>query len=201
MDYEIKVISLERRPDRREHTIKTFKDKFEFEFVDAIDAKTYDFGKGELGLFHTECHNWQMSCHASYAIALTNMKIWRYCYENNINIVILEDDLELIDGFDVDFDTLFRLKFDILFLHDVAIYGPNCDAYCIKPDGARKVYDHFIKHGFNAGIEFELVGLPKDVFTLLDTEGRLFPKSVIPNIRKSDIAHHDYKYLPKSKLI
>ncbi len=191
MNYEIKVLSLKRRTDRREYIKNLISKKYPFEFFDAIDGIQEHIS---IDLFsNSDYHLWNVNPNCVRAVALSNMMIWEESVKYNKNICIFEDDIDLIKDEIIDLKNLFQKDFDIHFLNNITQWFPNCYCYLIKPIGAQKLIDHFKQNGFRRSIDWELVSLPP-TFKVLYTEENNFGKTPDPTISKSDIIIDGNRY-------
>ncbi len=191
MNYEIKVLSLKRRTDRREYIKNLISKKYPFEFFDAIDGIQEHIS---IDLFsNSDYHLWNVNPNCVRAVALSNMMIWEESVKYNKNICIFEDDIDLIKDEIIDLKNLFQKDFDIHFLNNITQWFPNCYCYLIKPSGAKKLIDHFKQNGFRRSIDWELVSLPP-TFKVLYTEENNFGKTPDPTISKSDIIIDGNRY-------
>ena len=170
MSYEIKVVSLQRRTDRRTYMTELFDGKYTFEFHNAIDGTTLDSNVSASLFIESTFHEWNASVPAMKAISLTNYGIWQESYTQNKNIVIFEDDITIENDKIFDFDTIFNeIDFDVYFLnnvetpityHGVSTIYPNCFCYMVNPTGARKLYDYFTENGIQKTIDWEISEIP-----------------------------------------
>jgi hypothetical protein len=191
MSYEVKVLSLKRRTDRRHYIKKLIGEKYPFDFFDAIDGIQEHVS---LDLFsNSDYHLWNVNQNCVRAVAMSNMKIWEESVKYNKNICVFEDDIDLINDEILDLETLFKKDFDIHFLNNITKWFPNCYCYLIKPNGAEKLLNHFNSVGFRRSIDWELVSLPP-TFKVLYTEENNFGKTPDPTISKSDIIIDGNRY-------
>jgi GR25 family glycosyltransferase involved in LPS biosynthesis len=227
MSYEIKVVSLQRRSDRRTYMTELFEGKYTFEFHDAIDGTTLDSNVSASLFTESTFHEWNGSVPAMKAISLTNYGIWQESYTQDKNIVIFEDDITIETDEIFDFDTIFNeVDFDIYFLNPAkipveyhndirartdtryqssAILYPNCFCYMVNPSGARKLYDYFTENGIKKTIDWEICELPisgSNSFNVKCEENVNFSKLTdniegTGTISKSDILLNDELYYRK----
>lgn len=191
MSYEVKVLSLKRRTDRRHYIKNLIGEKYPFDFFDAIDGIQEHIS---IDLFsNSDYHLWNVNPNCVRAVALSNMLIWEESVKYNKNICIFEDDIDLIKDEIIDLENLFQKDFDIHFLNNITQWFPNCYCYLIKPIGAQKLIDHFKQNGFRRSIDWELVSLPP-TFKVLYTEENNFGKTPDPTISKSDIIIDGNRY-------
>lgn len=184
MNYEVKVLSLKRRQDRREYISKLIGEKYPFSFFDALDGKlqetSNDFFK------ESDYDLWNVDPNCVRAVALSNMLIWEECLKQQKNICVFEDDIDLINNKVLNLGELFQKDFDVFFLNNITQWFPNCYCYLIKPKGAEKLIEYFKQNGFKRSVDWELVSLPPS-FKVLYTEQNNFGKTSNPDISKSDI--------------
>lgn len=184
MNYEVKVLSLKRRTDRREYITNLIGKKYPFTFFDAIDGLNTVI---EDDMFiNSDYHLWNVNVNAVKAVALSNIEIWKESVRDNKNICIFEDDIELINDKPLNLESLFQKDFDIHFLNNITQWFPNCYCYLVKPNGAKKLLEYFNKNGIMRSIDWEITFL-QPPFKILYTEENNFGKTTIPTISKSDI--------------
>jgi GR25 family glycosyltransferase involved in LPS biosynthesis len=184
MNYEVKVLSLKRRSDRREYITNLIGEKYPFTFFDAIDGNETEIVNDIFK--NSDYHLWNVNPNSVKAVTLSNMQIWKECVDENKNICIFEDDIDLVNDIKLNLDELFKKDFDIHFLNNITQWFPNCYCYLIKPNGAQKLLNHFNVKGFTRSIDWEITSLG-DPFKILYTEDNNFTKSSNPVISKSDI--------------
>ena len=184
MNYEVKVLSLKRRMDRREYITNLIGEKYPFTFFDAIDGNETEIVNDIFK--NSDYHLWNVNPNSVKAVTLSNMQIWKECVDENKNICIFEDDIDLVNDIKLNLDELFKKDFDIHFLNNITQWFPNCYCYLIKPNGAQKLLNHFNVKGFTRSIDWEITSLG-DPFKILYTEDNNFTKSSNPVISKSDI--------------
>jgi len=227
MSYEIKVVSLQRRTDRRTYMTELFDGKYTFEFHDAIDGTTLDSNVSASLFTDSTFHEYNGSVLAMKAISLTNYGIWQESYTQNKNIVIFEDDITIETDKIFDFDTIFNeVDFDIYFLNPARyalqyhydprartdsrymtniVLQPNCFCYMVNPTGARKLYDYFTEKGIQKTMDWEICELPisgDNSFNVKEEENVNFSKLTdyidgTGTISKSDILLNDELYYRK----
>ncbi len=184
MNYEVKVLSLKRRSDRREYITNLIGEKYPFTFFDAIDGNETEIVNDIFK--NSDYHLWNVNPNSVKAVTLSNMQIWKECVDENKNICIFEDDIDLVNDIKLNLDELFKKDFDIHSLNNITQWFPNCYCYLIKPNGAQKLLNHFNVKGFTRSIDWEITSLG-DPFKILYTEDNNFTKSSNPVISKSDI--------------
>jgi hypothetical protein len=191
MNYEVKVLSLKRRIDRRDYITNLIGEKYPFTFFDAIDGSEMEI---DHEIFkNSDYHLWNVNPNSVKAVALSNMEIWKESVSKNKNICIFEDDIDLTNNEQLDLEKLFKKDFDIHFLNNITQWVPNCYCYLIKPEGAEKLLSHFNIHGFTRSIDWEITFL-KPPFKILYTEENNFTKTTHPSISKSDIILDENSY-------
>jgi GR25 family glycosyltransferase involved in LPS biosynthesis len=184
MNYEVKVLSLKRRIDRRDYITNLIGEKYPFTFFDAIDGSEMEI---DHEIFkNSDYHLWNVNPNSVKAVALSNMEIWKESVSKNKNICIFEDDIDLTNNEQLDLEKLFKKDFDIHFLNNITQWVPNCYCYLIKPEGAEKLLNHFNINGFTRSIDWEITSL-NPPFKVLYTEENNFTKTTHPTVSKSDI--------------
>ena len=191
MNYEVKVLSLKRRIDRRDYITNLIGEKYPFTFFDAIDGS-------EMNINHeifknSDYHLWNVNPNSVKAVALSNMEIWKESVSKNKNICIFEDDIDLTNNKQLDLEELFKKDFDVHFLNNITQWVPNCYCYLIKPEGAEKLLNYFNINGFTRSIDWEITSL-NPPFKVLYTEENNFTKTTHRLISKSDIILNGNSY-------
>ena len=184
MNYEVKVLSLKRRIDRRDYITNLIGEKYPFTFFDAIDGSEMEI---DHEIFkNSDYHLWNVNPNSVKAVALSNMEIWKESINENKNICVFEDDIDLTNNEQLDLEELFKKDFDIHFLNNITQWVPNCYCYLIKPEGAEKLLNHFNINGFTRSIDWEITSL-NPPFKVLYTEENNFTKTTHSTVSKSDI--------------
>ena len=196
---KIKVLSLKRRLDRR----KTFTDFFNniskssFEFFDAIDGKNYKLTKEEDKLFiNSDYHLYNVHVNSVKCTALSHMKMWKSCIDDNIPYLIFEDDLHIVhDGYEIKPPTDYEL-----YLIGKENTYPNCYAYWINPNGAKKLIKLVEKIGFTESVDCFLSKLTENDLKIKWYGMNLFGTLQSVHGNTSDIlleGHDEYKKIQK----
>lgn len=191
MKYEVKVLSLKRRIDRREYITKLIGEKYPFIFFDAIDGKT-EYVSEDL-FKNSDYHLWNVDANCVRAVAMSNILMWEESVRENKNICVFEDDIDLLNDKILNLDEFFEKDFDIHFLNNIKEWYPNCYCYLIKPSGAAKLIEYFKNKGFTRSVDWELVSLPNK-FKVLYTLENNFTKTNDGQISKSDIVLNGNTY-------
>jgi GR25 family glycosyltransferase involved in LPS biosynthesis len=187
MNYEIKVLSLKRRTDRREFITKQIDGKHPFSFFDAIDGKELIITPYIENYFkNTDYHLWNIDRKCMISHFLSNVEMWKESIKNNKNLCIFEDDTN-IDPNEIDeIDELFQMDFDIYIM--VKRWIPNSYSYLVKPEGAKKLIDYFDNNKATQSLDWELAKLDgNELFKVLWSDRDKFSKSCDRIISKSDI--------------
>lgn len=190
MNYEIKVLSLERRQDRREYITKLLDGKYPFTFFNAIDGRELIMTEEIEEMFkNSDFHLWNVHRNSVISVALSNMKIWEESVKYNKNICIFEDDIAFNIDEIVDLEKLFKKDFDIYFLNDIMDWFPNCHSYLVKPEGAQKLLDYFKDRGLYRSLAWELSNLAREPlhFKVMWLDKNYFTKTDDEVIGKSDL--------------
>ena len=138
--------------------------RYNFEFWDAIDGKLHQFTPEENKLFtNSEIHKYNVHVGAVKSVCLNNLNLWKYSFNNNTNLVILEDDVIMTSPAWLDFEEMFKDNFDIHFLSNQKNHA-NCYAYMVTPQGASKLIKHFTTNGFKDQLDNDLRWLDKSQF-------------------------------------
>jgi len=191
MNYEVKVLSLKRRIDRREYITNLIGEKYPFTFFDAIDGSEMEI---DHDIFKNSDYDlWNVNPNSVKAVALSNMEIWKESLIENKNICVFEDDIDLTNDEQLNLEELFKKDFDIHFLNNITQWFPNCYCYLVKPKGAENLLKYFNIHGFTRSIDWEITFL-KPPFKILYTEENNFTKTTHPTVSKSDIILDENSY-------
>ena len=191
MNYEVKVLSLKRRIDRREYITNLIGEKYPFTFFDAIDGSEMEINHEIFK--NSDYHLWNVNPNSVKAVVLSNMEIWKESLIENKNICVFEDDIDLTNNEQLNLEKLFKKDFDIHFLNNITQWFPNCYCYLVKPKGAEKLLNYFNIHGFKRSIDWEITSL-KPPFKILYTEENNFTKTTHPTVSKSDIILDENSY-------
>lgn len=180
----IKIVNLERRPDRKEETIKklTAAGISSYEFIKAVDGKKLEPTKYLEELFRN--NDFGNLC-GVIGCALSHYNLWKRLIEDETHsyYLIMEDDFELCDNFKEKMDSLethFKEK-DVLFLgyhmfeikripvkyiYDVSspdtvvkplnkdLYIGATFGYSINKTGAKKLVNYISENGIKHGIDY-----------------------------------------------
>mgnify|MGYP001163787195 FL=1 len=159
--FKIKVLSLKRRKDRREYFSDFFSKIYTtpFEFFDAIDGKEYILNQKEESYFtKSNYHQWNVHVNSVKCTALSHMKMWKSCIDDNIPYLIFEDDLtEIFGGYKIKPPT----DYELYLIGEENTY-PNCYAYWINPNGARKLIKIVERVGFIESVDWFLSKITKN---------------------------------------
>lgn len=187
MNYEIKVLSLKRRQDRRDFIIKQINGKYPFTFFDAVDGKELILTPEIENYFKdSDYHLWNVDVKCVMAVFLSNMEMWKESINENKNLCIFEDDINIDPNEIEEIDELFKKDFDLYIL--VKKWIPNCYSYLVKPEGAKKLLNYFTNTSITQSLDWELAKLDgNDFFKLLWSDKDKFTKSYDGIISKSDI--------------
>lgn len=195
MNYEIKVLSLKKRQDRRNFITEHINGKYPFSFFDAIDGKKLILTDEINKLFkNSDYHLWNVDVRCVIAVFLSNMEMWKESVSRNKNLCIFEDDVIINPNEIQEIDSLFEKDFDIYFL--VKEWVPNCYSYLIKPQGAKKLLSYFTSYTITQSLDWELANLRENSsFKVLWSNKDKFIKSSDISISKSDIVINGNKYV------
>tara|TARA_B100000780_G_scaffold104498_1_gene73090 strand:+ start:4680 stop:5273 length:594 start_codon:yes stop_codon:yes gene_type:complete len=144
--YKVKVISLERRNDRREKMSKMFQ-HVPFEFVDALDGQNYkltaydkkmiegnDYEKHNIHIPSLVCANYM------------HLNLLEECSKQDLPFFIFEDDVSLNENHEPPkelFETLSSVNdLDAFWLISDT---PTIAAYIVWPSGAKIMKNHIIR--------------------------------------------------------
>ena len=140
MQYKTFVISLSRRPDRREK----IKDLFiiyniDFSFYDGIDGKDLIVTKEIEDLFQgNDFDEFGIIKECIYGANLTHMALLKECSQQSLPYIIFEDDVQIIKPIDFKFEDILRKQLDAFWL---TRNQPSILCYVVWPEGAKKLYD------------------------------------------------------------
>jgi len=198
--FKIKVLSLKRREDRRNRFLDFFSRHFysiPFEFFDAIDGKDYELTEEEDNLFtNSDYHLYNVHVNSVKCTALSHMKMWKSCIDDNIPYLIFEDDLHIVhDGYEIKPPTDYEL-----YLIGKENTYPNCYAYWINPNGAKKLIKLVEKIGFTESVDCFLSKLTENDLKIKWYGMNLFGTLQSVHGNTSDIlleGHDEYKKIQK----
>lgn len=190
LNIEIKVISLERRIDKREFVERKLKTHYPFEFYNAIDGKNLEMTTEIDNLFKNFTIPKWTDEKSVKAYMISHMNLWEESKKYNKIICILEDDVQPSMNLTIDLNEICKQDFDIYFLTNVMKIGFNSRAYIIKPNGARKLHWYIGNKGFDDPLpqEFSFINsLEFKPIKMKWSENNLFENSDDPFVLKSDI--------------
>jgi GR25 family glycosyltransferase involved in LPS biosynthesis len=174
--FEIKVVNLERRPDRREQTILKFKEQgiIDYKFIEAVDGQKLDVSVDIIELFKGNDYG---SRKGFIGCALTHYNLWKKLLESTDEYYfIMEDDVQMDPKFSEMIKSIDYSKYDILFIgysmfssvrekmevnNEFSIghlsmgqYIGGTFAYSINRIGAKKMLNYIEKNGIKHGIDY-----------------------------------------------
>ncbi len=181
--FEIKVVNLERRPDRKEQTIAKFKDMgiIDYKFIEAVDGQKLDIGIDIIELFKGNDYG---NRKGFIGCALSHYNLWKQLLKSSDEYYyIMEDDVQIEPEFSdkiksIDFkkyDILFigysmysnvreKMKYDNKFIIErllMSQYIGGTFAYSINRTGAKKIIDYIEKNGIKHGIDYLFKIIPE----------------------------------------
>ena len=180
---EIKVVNLERRPDRKEQTIAKFKEQgiVDYKFIEAVDGQKLDVGVDIIELFKGNDYG---SRKGFIGCALSHYNLWKQLLQSSDEYYyIMEDDVSIEPDFYEKIKSIDYLKYDILFLGysmfssvrekmervnefsigrlSMSQYVGGTFAYSINRTGAKKMIDYIEKNGIKHGIDYLFKIIPE----------------------------------------
>ena len=181
--FEIKVVNLERRPDRKEQTIAKFKEHgiVDYTFIEAVDGQKLDVGVDIIELFKGNDFG---SRKGFIGCALSHYNLWKKLLESSDEYYyIMEDDVSIEPDFHEKIKSVDFKKYDILFLGysmfssvrekmeqvdefsikllSMGQYVGGTFAYSINRAGAKKMLDYIEKNGIKHGIDYLFKIIPE----------------------------------------
>jgi len=180
----IKIVNLERRPDRKDKVNKLFNNEniHSWNFYKAVDGNEIELDINNAKLFHGNDFG---SRKGVIGCALSHYYIWKELLQDTDNnfYVIFEDDIELCSDFqkrlnslnqemnDREYLLLGYSMFDKLRKQNSSLYNNKNDVikvksldkklyiggtfgYSINKTGAKKMIDYIEKHGIKHGIDY-----------------------------------------------
>jgi GR25 family glycosyltransferase involved in LPS biosynthesis/tetratricopeptide (TPR) repeat protein len=181
--FEIKVVNLERRPDRKEQTIAKFKENgiVDYTFIEAVDGQKLDVGVDIIELFKGNDFG---SRKGFIGCALSHYNLWKKLIESTDEYYfIMEDDIQIEPEFSERIKSIDFNKYDILFLGysmfssvrekmepvdefsigrlSMGQYVGGTFAYSINRAGAKNMLDYIEKNGIKHGIDYLFKIIPE----------------------------------------
>jgi GR25 family glycosyltransferase involved in LPS biosynthesis len=181
--FEIKVVNLERRPDRKEQTIAKFKEQgiVDYKFIEAVDGQKLDVAVDIIELFKGNDYG---SRKGFIGCALSHYNLWKQLLQSSDEYYyIMEDDVSIEPNFYEKIKSIDYLKYDILFLGysmfssvrekiervdefsigrlSMSQYVGGTFAYSINRTGAKKMIDYIEKNGIKHGIDYLFKIIPE----------------------------------------
>ena len=180
---EIKVVNLERRPDRKEQTIAKFKEQgiLDYKFVEAVDGQKLEVGVDIIELFKGNDYG---SRKGFIGCALSHYNLWKQLLKSSDEYYyIMEDDVCIEPDFYERIKSIEFKKYDILFIGysmfssvrekmepvnefsigrlSMSQYVGGTFAYSINRSGAKKMLDYIQKNGIKHGIDYLFKIIPE----------------------------------------
>ena len=181
--FEIKVVNLERRPDRKEQTILKFKEQgiIDYKFIEAVDGQKLDVSVDIIELFKGNDYG---SRKGFIGCALTHYNLWKKLLDSTDEYYfIMEDDVQMDPKFSEMIKSIDYSKYDILFLgysmfssvrekieinNEFSIgrlsmnqYIGGTFAYSINRAAAKKMLNYIEKNGIKHGIDYLFKIIPE----------------------------------------
>lgn len=181
--FEIKVVNMERRPDRKEDTIAKFKEQniTDYKFIEAVDGQKLDVGVDIIELFKGNDFG---SRKGFIGCALSHYNLWKKLLESQDEYYfIMEDDVQMEPDFSEKLKSIDYSNYDILFFgysmfssvrEKIGVDGEftvgrllmsqyvgGTFAYSINQTGAKKMIDYIKKNGIKHGIDYLFKIIPK----------------------------------------
>jgi hypothetical protein len=152
LKYRIKVISLKRRSDRRNHIENLFKD-IDFDFVDAIDGLNYKLTEEDLKFISgNDYEKYGIHIPSLVCANYTHMNLIRECSYGNIPFFIFEDDVEIIKPIDFSFEEIASKDLDVFWLMP---NQPSILAYVVWPNGSKIILDYINRVKLSSGLDWQ----------------------------------------------
>ena len=181
--FEIKVVNLERRPDRKQETIAKFKEQniTDYKFIEAVDGQKLDIRVDIIELFK---ENDFASRKGFIGCALSHYNLWKKLLESQDEYYfIMEDDVRMESDFSEKLKSVDYSNYDILFFGysmfssirekigvdgeftigrlSMSQYVGGTFAYSINRTGAKKMIDYIEKNGIKHGIDYLFKIIPE----------------------------------------
>lgn len=186
------VINLERRPDRLQAAMKSFKSQgLNVEVWNAVDGQKLDRKSAEITAW---CDNEKLP-RGIIANVMSNRDIWKEMLKRNLpSAVVLADDGRFNPSFTSDYrrylSQLNNQEWDMLYLHRAVLYKDSdtklsqnivrsqqawgANAYVVSQSGAKKLLDNFSK--LHDAIDVQMANMQRDdkdfkVLAVLEDDG------------------------------
>jgi len=144
MSYKIKVLSLERRNDRRELFDSRFSD-FEYEYFYGLDGKEYTLSDYDIKWISGNAYaNYKIHIPSLVCANKSHILMLKQCISDNIPYIIFEDDTEIIKPIDFKFEDIVKKDLDVFWLMP---NDPSILCYIVWPNGAKKLIKYVDKKG------------------------------------------------------
>ena len=181
--FEIKVVNMERRPDRKEETIAKFKEQniTDYKFIEAVDGQNLDVGVDIIELFKGNDFG---SRKGFIGCALSHYNLWKKLLKSQDEYYfIMEDDVQMDPDFSEKLKSIDYSNYDILFFGysmfssirekigvdgeftvgrlSMSQYVGGTFAYSINRTGAKKMIDYIEKNGIKHGIDYLFKIIPE----------------------------------------
>jgi hypothetical protein len=186
MNYNTYIISLSSDLDRREH-MKGVMSKLNipYQFFDAITPNDVDDEMVNTMFKNVDYYEWDINHKAVMATFLSHLSLLRVSHLTKTNLLILEDDIELVNGPTIDYNDVKFEEFDVFNIGTLI----SCYSYFVSWNGAGKILDMFSKNDIVKAYDWELYGIKNNI----NTTYPLYPEWKQVKTFKSNIAPNGYK--------
>jgi len=156
MNFDTYIVSLTNNPDRREHMVNVMsKVNIPYQFFDAIAAHDVT---DEMANTMFKNYDYQEQPHINHkavmATFLSHMSLLRVSHLTKRNLLILEDDIDITDGVQIDYNNIDFKEFDVFNLGTLI----GCYSYFISWEGAGKILEVIEQEGISRAYDWELCG-------------------------------------------
>ena len=192
MEFKTYCISLKSDNDRK-IWMESIKDKIglKFQFFDAIEPKDVTIELEKKHFVDSYLNEWNFSQKSTMATFLSHLTLIKLSAESKSNILIIEDDIDIVSGFDWK-----NVNFKEFDLYNLGVEG-SCYSYFVSYQGAAKLLDYFNNRRINYPYDYELSIVNGKKIRIKSSEESIFRQL---DTFKSNIAPNGY-VLKKNKLV
>ena len=192
MTFKTYCISLKSDKDRKVW-MKSIKDRIglEFEFFNAIEPEDITVELEKKHFVDSYLSEWDFSQKATMATFLSHLTLIKLSVESKSDILIIEDDIDMVKGFDWT-----NVNFKEFDLYNLGVEG-SCYSYFVSYQGATKLLDYFNSRKVKFPYDYELSIVDGKRVRIKSSEESIFRQL---DTFKSNIAPNGY-VLRKNKLV
>lgn len=186
MNYEVRILSLSKDIERRNHMDKVMlKLNVPYIFFDALTPEDVDDAIIDKMFKNVDYYNWNINQLAVMATFLSHIELLKISYNNKKNLLIIEDDIDLSNNSIVNYKNINFEEFDVFNLGTLV----SCYSYFVSCEGAGKILNLLDKRVITQAYDWELYKLMDEITIKYAS----IPEWEQVNSFKSNIAPNGYE--------